>query len=107
MPENKKEPVIQDFKLHAQPVDECDQAATSPEGLLHTLGNVSEWTESPALYMVDGKPRVLTWQWQAKGYCFYAIAPDAERLGLSVQVQMPQATGNWYIGFRCAKSKAP
>lgn len=107
-PDNKKELVIQDFKLHAQPVDECDPMAVSPEGLLHTLGNVSEWTESPALYMIEGKPRVLTWQWQVKGFSFYTVFfLDADRLGLSVQVQMPQGTDNSYVGFRCAKSKVP
>jgi formylglycine-generating enzyme required for sulfatase activity len=104
---SKNDVVVKDFKLHAQRVDECEREATGPEGLLHTLGNVSEWTESPALYVIDGKPCVLPYQWQAKGFCFYAFGPSAEYEGLSTQVQMPQPSDSSTIGIRCAKSRVP
>jgi formylglycine-generating enzyme required for sulfatase activity len=107
MPENKNAILWQYFTKNVQPVDETEPEAIGPEGLLHTLGNVSEWTESPALYVIDGKPRVLPYQWQAKGFSFYAFSPSAKYEGLATQWQMPQPVGNSYIGFRCAKSKVP
>jgi serine/threonine protein kinase/formylglycine-generating enzyme required for sulfatase activity len=106
-PKNDREVMRKDFRERVQPVGECDAEAIGPEGLLHTLGNVSEWTESPALYVIGGKPCVLPYQWQAKGFSFYAIFPSAERVGLSTQTQMPQVSGNSYLGIRCAKSKVP
>jgi formylglycine-generating enzyme required for sulfatase activity len=106
-PENKTEVLTKDFKERVQPVDVTEPEAIGPEGLLHTLGNVSEWTESPALYVIGGKPCVLPYQWQTKGFCFYANFPSAEFEGLSMQIQMPQVAGNSYTGIRCAKSKVP
>ena len=107
MPENNRAILWQDFTRKVQPVDETEPEAIGPEGLLHTLGNVSEWTESPALYVIGGKPCVLPYQWQAKGFCFYAICPSAKDEGLATQLQMPQPVGNSTIGIRCAKSKVP
>jgi len=57
--------------------------------------------------VIGGKPCVLPYQWQAKGFCFYAICPSAKDEGLATQLQMPQPVGNSTIGIRCAKSKVP
>jgi formylglycine-generating enzyme required for sulfatase activity len=96
-----------DFLKHVQPVDETESGAIGPEGLLHTLGNVAEWTESPALYVIDGRPSALPFQWQAKGYTFHVNYPRAARDGLATQTQYPQPGCNSTTGFRCAKSRVP
>jgi serine/threonine protein kinase/formylglycine-generating enzyme required for sulfatase activity len=106
-PESTTASLRADFQLHAKPVGECEPGAIGPEGLLHTLGNVGEWTESPALYVIDGRPSVLPFQWQAKGFTFHVIYPSAAREGLTTQVQYPQPGSNSTTGFRCAKSKVP
>jgi formylglycine-generating enzyme required for sulfatase activity len=106
-PENTPEALRADFRKNAQPVDVTEPEAIGPEGLFHTIGNVEEWTESPALYVVDGRPCALPYHWQTKGYNFYAIYPNAERQGLTTQNQYPQPATNSTLGFRCAKSKVP
>jgi formylglycine-generating enzyme required for sulfatase activity len=106
-PENTREVLRADFRKNASPVDVTEPEAIGPEGLYHTIGNVEEWTESPALYVVDGRPCALPYHWQTKGYNFYAIYPNAARQGLTTQNQYPQPATNSTMGFRCAKSRVP
>ncbi len=89
---------------NALPADSCADAAT-PEGALHMLGNVSEFTETPFVWKDTARADADTRYVMGNPW-------DAEVLGLSLaSCHNPRKIGADaafpYTGFRCARSAAP
>jgi serine/threonine protein kinase/formylglycine-generating enzyme required for sulfatase activity len=83
-------------------VDSLPEGA-SPDGLLHALGNVQEWTESFALGLEGGGPRVQPATRVVKGWSFAL----GRGYGLGGGYPAPRDLIYSDLGFRCAKSVRP
>jgi len=97
--------VFRNYLEQVEPVDSYPQGS-SPYGLLHTLGNVNEWTESLMCYaddagfVPDWRRHVMrggAYDQQEGGWALlgYASGPDERE------------TAYQKNGFRCAKSSIP
>jgi iron(II)-dependent oxidoreductase len=91
-----------------RPVDECDARAVSRYGLLNTLANVSEWTESVRLDTIRGDI-VPAWDGRVvKGLNYRTIQGKNLRLLALTVFGLEHANSDMLtVGFRCAKSAEP
>ena len=89
-----------DYAVRAAPVGSFENAR-GPEGLLHTLGNVSEWTENPVVSFADGVFAASPNERVVKGRSWAAPVRVAS---LEILTYTPQDHADATIGFRCAKS---
>ncbi len=81
--------------------------ALGEKGLYHTLGNVSEWTETPYLLVLENEVRPLYFNHLIKGSNYFSRVNTARTMGLSA-VSTSQITARSNdLGFRCAKSIQP
>lgn len=106
------------YFVHTLPADSCLDAAT-PEGVLHMLGNVSEFTETPFVWKdttrADADARYVMgnpWDAQVLGLSLASShsprkigADDAD--GPRDQRKVGSDAAFPYTGFRCARSAAP
>jgi formylglycine-generating enzyme required for sulfatase activity len=83
-------------------VDSLPEGA-SPDGLLHVLGNVQEWTESFVVALDADGPRVMPATRVVRGWS-YAKGRGFSLAGLT---PVPSDVDDSDLGFRCAKSVRP
>ena len=96
------ERVYAQLRLAGQTVG-SPEGGRSPEGLLHVLDNVSEWTESPAIDVTpEGRRFPMERHWIMKGGSW---ARPRIRLDVVISAEARE-DARWY-GFRCAKSLEP
>ncbi len=96
-----------DYLEEVWPVQSCPAEAASPFGLLQTLGNVGEWTDSMRFMTIEGEPSVLAEMRCVKGSSFLENFTSTSTWGLSSFLFVSVATWTHSIGFRCAKSARP
>jgi serine/threonine protein kinase/formylglycine-generating enzyme required for sulfatase activity len=89
---------------HAVAAVPAGSSDVSPEGLLHVLGNASEWTASPYFRVEDGEPMILPFTMIGKGN-HWGFPPDAANLRLIQEMWHLWSQNS--LGFRCAKSVSP
>ena len=77
----------------------------TPEGVLHMLGNVAEWTDSADFNFVDDQFKPKYFDHIIKGTSWGSN--PKEDLTLSSHVTRAVDKGLMIIGFRCAKSVQP
>ena len=96
-----------EFVRRAQPVDRCAPELVGPEGLLHAMDNVCEWTESLMTYVIGGLPTPVPYYWVSKGQSWIDSTLEVKiQRGLSGMAFRPEDAWNHVLGFRCAKSAA-
>jgi formylglycine-generating enzyme required for sulfatase activity len=105
--DNDLDEAWRDYVEHAVPVGVYHPESISPFGLVHVLGNVSEWTETVPSQLVDGDLIPLYSDRVFTGFNWHASTKTARLVGLSGRVTASLANRANDIGFRCAKSVRP
>jgi serine/threonine protein kinase/formylglycine-generating enzyme required for sulfatase activity len=91
--------VWDEYWVHVRPVGTAP-GDRSPYGLLDTLGNVREWTESLYVTYYNGRPLPELSQRVVKGREWSSAADDY----LSLLVPAERSVNSTDTGFRCARS---
>ena len=91
------------YLSHMSQVDSPETAET-PEGLLHMLGNVAEWTESPFLNEVGG---TLVEDPSFRVVRGGAVQHDPSTMRLDSVMEVPPRIRQLFLGFRCVRSVEP